>query len=93
VRRCDHREVAESVGIYVIDGGDIRLFANPVDAAASIEGYDAADLDYLGTDGSVWQASVEGPEWGPVTLHRTADSRPDLVTRLEAAGWPVTGED
>jgi hypothetical protein len=82
--------VVEPLVIYVIDGYDIRPFASPEDAAADIEGYDAADQDYLGADGSVWRATVEGPKWGPVTLHRTSDRRPDLVARVAAAGYPVS---
>ena len=79
--------------IYVIEGHDITLYPSPEDAAATIEGFDAADLDYLGIDGSVWRATVEGPEWGPVSLHRAEESRPDLVARLRAAGHTVHGEE
>ncbi len=34
--------------IYVIDGHDVTLYPSPEDAAADIEGYDAAYLNYLG---------------------------------------------
>jgi len=82
-----------ALAIYVVDGHDITLYPSPEDAAAAIEGYDAAELDYLGIDGSVWRATVQGPEWGPVTLHRTDESRPDLVEQVRAAGHIVYGEE
>ena len=55
------------VAVFVIDGHDIDLYPDAEDAAREIEGYDAASLDYFGADGTVYMATVEGPEWGPVT--------------------------
>jgi hypothetical protein len=75
--------------IYVIDGNDISLYASPEAVCADIEGFDAPDLDYVGIDGVVWRATVTGPKWGPVSLHRTDERRPDLVARLRAAGFEV----
>ena len=70
------------VAVFVIDGHDIELYPDAASAAREIEGYDADRLDYFGADGSVYEATVEGPEWGPVTLHRTHDNRLDELIRL-----------
>ena len=61
-------------------------------AAASVEGYDAHDLEYFGADGIVYRATVQGPEWGPVTLHPTRENRLDeLLARLgRLAEWQGT---
>jgi hypothetical protein len=75
--------------IYVIDGNDITLYPSPEAAASDIEGYDALDLDYVGLDGTVWTARVEGPKWGPVTSHQIDDRPPDLVAQLRQAGYEV----
>ena len=71
----------------MIEGHDIDLYPDAKGAAREIEGYDAETLDYIGADGTVYRATVEGPEWGPVTLHRTHDNRLDElihVLRAEA---------
>lgn len=47
-----------------------------------IEGYDAAHMEYFGVDGTVYRASVEGPEWGPVTLHPTEENRREALINL-----------
>ena len=70
------------VAVFVIDGHDIDLYPHAEGAAAVIEGHDALSLDYFGADGIVYMATVEGPEWGPVTLHRTQDNRLDDLVRL-----------
>lgn len=62
------------VAVFVVDGHDIDLYPNAGEAAREIEGYDAHALDYVGADGTVFEAIVDGPEWGPVTLHRTQDN-------------------
>lgn len=85
--------MVEPTGIYVIEGHDISFYPSAEDAVANVEGYDAAVYDYLGTDGSVWRATVEGPAWGPVTLHPTSETRPDLVAQLRAAGYQVNSSD
>lgn len=73
------------VAVFVIDGHDIDLYPDAEGAAHEIEGYDAHALDYFGANGTVYKATVEGPEWGPVTLHRTQDNRlPDLIRLLRA---------
>jgi len=73
------------VAVFVIDGHDIDLYPDAEGAAREIEGYDAVSLDYFGADGTVYMATVEGSEWGPVTLHRTQDNRlDDLVQLLRA---------
>ena len=74
----------------MIEGHDISFYPSAEEAAAQVEGYDAGICDYLGVDGSVWRATVEGPAWGPVTLHRTSETRPDLVAQLRAAGYQVS---
>lgn len=68
--------------VFVIEGHDIDLYPDAVGAAREIEGYDAKDLDYFGADGTVYEASVEGPKWGRVTLNRTQDNRLDDLIRL-----------
>ena len=68
--------------MFVVDGHDIELYPDAEGAAREIEGYDAMSLDYLGADGTVYKATVEGPEWGPITLHRTQDNRLDDLIRL-----------
>ncbi len=70
------------VAVFVIDGHDIDLYPDAERAAREIEGYDAQKLDYFGADGTVYLASVEGPEWGPVTLHRTQENRLDDLIHL-----------
>ena len=73
------------VAVFVIDGHDIDLYPDAEGAAREVEGYDAMRLDYFGADGTVYTATVEGPEWGPVTLHPTQDNRlADLVRLLRA---------
>ncbi len=73
------------VAVFVVDGHDIELYPDAEAAAWEIEGYDATRLDYFGADGTVYKATVEGPEWGPVSLHRTPDNRVgDLVRMLRA---------
>lgn len=73
------------VAVFVVDGHDIELYSDAEGAAREIEGYDAMSLDYFGADGTVYAATVEGPEWGPVTLHRTQDNRLDELIRLVRA--------
>ena len=70
------------VAVFVIDGHDIDLYPDAEGAAREIEGYGATSLDYFGGDGTVYIATVEGPEWGPVTLHPTQDNRLDDLVRL-----------
>ena len=73
------------VAVFVIDGHDIDLYPDAERGAREIEGYDAASLDYFGADGTVYVPTIEGPEWGPVTLHRTQDNRlHDLLQLLRA---------
>jgi hypothetical protein len=68
--------------VFVVDGHDIDLYPDAESAAVEIEGYDAHRLDYFGADGTVYMPTVEGPEWGPVTLHRTSDNRLSYLLRL-----------
>jgi hypothetical protein len=68
--------------VFVVDGHDIELYPDAEGAAREIEGYDAQTSDYFGADGTVYRATVEGPEWGPVTLHRTDANRLDELIRL-----------
>jgi hypothetical protein len=68
--------------VFVIDGHDIELYPDAQRAAREIEGYDATRHDYFGADGTVYVATVEGREWGPVTLHRTEGNRLDDLIRL-----------
>jgi hypothetical protein len=70
------------VPVFVMEGHDIDLYPDSEWAAKEIEGYDAQINDYLGANGTVYIASVEGPEWGPVTLHPTQDNRLDHLVRL-----------
>ena len=73
--------------VFVIDGHDIDLYPDAEGAAREIEGYNAKSLEYFGADGTVYRATVEGPEWGAVTLHRTDINRLDeliLLLRDEA---------
>lgn len=71
--------------VFVMDGHEIDLYADADMAAREIEGYDATSLDYFGADGTVYTATVEGPEWGPVRLHPTQENRlDDLLRRLQA---------
>jgi hypothetical protein len=73
------------VAVFVIDGHDIELYPDAATAASEVEGYDAFDLEYLGADGTVYRAAVDGPDWGPVTLHRTDESRvADLILLLRS---------
>lgn len=68
--------------MFVIDGHDIDLYPDVEGAAREIEGHDAQTLDYVGADGTVYKAIVEGPAWGPVTLHRTDANRLQELIRL-----------
>jgi hypothetical protein len=70
------------VPVFVIDGHDIALYADAERAARGIEGYDATSLDYFGADGTVYEGTVEGPDWGPVTLHPTEEKRLDYLVRV-----------
>lgn len=71
--------------VFVIDGHDIELCPDVDSAAEQIEGYDAMRLEYFGTDGTVYAATVQGAEWGPVTLHATERNRlGDLIRLLRA---------
>jgi hypothetical protein len=70
------------VAVVVIDGHNIDLYPDAEGAAREIEVYDAKQLDYLGADGTVYEATVEGHEWGTVTLHRTQNNRLDDLVRL-----------
>jgi hypothetical protein len=79
------RASAVHVAVFVVDGHDVELYPDVEAAALDVEGYDATDLDYLGADGTVYEATVEGREWGPVPLHRTQENRlEDLVRLLRA---------
>jgi len=71
-----------AVAVFVFEGHDIDLYPDAEGAALEIEGYDAHALDYFGADGTVYKATVEGPEWGPVTLHRTEENRLSDLIRL-----------
>ncbi len=78
-------EEAESMvrgAVFVMEDHDIELYADVEAAARELEGYAAQILDYVGADGTVYMATVEGPEWGPVTLHPTQDNRLDDLVRL-----------
>lgn len=71
--------------VFVMDDHDIELYPDAESAAAAIEGYDAANLAYWGADGTIFKARVEGPQWGPVTLHTTSENRVvELVELLRA---------
>lgn len=78
--------------MFVVDGHDIDMYPNVESAASSVEGYDAKRPDFLGADGTVYEATVEGPEWGPVRLRETDENQlGDLVRLLrgEAAARAV----
>lgn len=82
------------VAVFVVDGHDIDLYPDAQAAALEVEGYDAMSLDYWGADGTVFKATVEGPEWGPVTLHPTQDNRLTHLVQLlraeaESRGFPL----
>src|SRR5437868_6582991 len=65
------------------DAAYVFRFESPGGAAAHVEGYDAADLNYFGSDGTVYRATVEGRQWGPITLHPTPEKRlADLIAGL-----------
>jgi hypothetical protein len=72
------------VPVFVMEGHDIVLYPSAEEAADSVEGFDAFDLEYFGTDGTVYTATVEGPAWGPVTLHPAENRLDELVARLRA---------
>jgi len=85
------------VAVFVVDGHDIELYADAEAAALEVEGYDAMDFNYLGADGTVYEATVEGPEWGPVRLHPTQENRLGylvqlLRTEVEQRGLPLPPE-
>ena len=63
------------VAVFVMDGHDIELYPDAEAAALDVEGYDAMEFNYLGADGTVFRATVEGPEWGPVRLDPTRENR------------------
>ncbi len=67
---------------FVVDGHDIDLYPDAEGAARAIEGYDATSLEYFGADGTVYAATVEGPEWGPVTLLGTQENRLAYLSNL-----------
>lgn len=50
------------VAVFVFEGHDIDLYPDAETAAREIEGYDAGALEYSGADGTIYTASVEGPE-------------------------------
>lgn len=77
--------------VFVVDGHDIELYPDAESAAAEIEGYDAANLEYWGADGTVFDARVEGPEWGRVSLHVTPENRLDELLRLLRAEATARG--
>ena len=68
--------------MFVVEGHDIDLYPDAESAAVQVESYNAMSLDYFGADGTVYKATVEGPQWGPVTLHRTQENRLNDVIRL-----------
>lgn len=69
----------------MIDGRDIELYPDISAAALEIEGYEVAVYECLGTDGSEYEAILEGPEWGPVSLRPTGLNRlPHLIGLLRA---------
>ena len=63
---------------------DVVLYPSAQEAADSVEGFDAFDLEYFGTDGTIYAATVEGQAWGPVTLHPSENRLDELVARLRA---------
>jgi hypothetical protein len=70
------------VGVFVVEGHDIELYEDAEAAALEVESYDASGLAYFGTDGTLYKANIEGPEWGPVRLHRTQENRLEDLVRL-----------
>lgn len=73
------------VAVFVVDGHDIDLFPDADAVALKVEGYDAMSAQYLGADGTVYTATVKGPQWGSVRLLRTQENRlDDLVHLLRA---------
>lgn len=73
--------------VFVIDGHDIELYPDAASAATEAEGYDAPTLDFIGADGTVYEAGIEGPEWGPASLHdsgRNHLTEPVDLLRAEA---------
>lgn len=72
----------ERVTVFVVDGHDIDTYPDAESAAREIEGYDAHTFDYIGADGAVYEATVDGTEWGPVMLSRTDANRFDELVRL-----------
>lgn len=71
------------VPVFVIEDHDIELYPDAESAAAEIEGYDAPQLEFIGADGTLYEAVVDGPEWGPVSLRDTGRNvLPDLTRRL-----------
>lgn len=85
------------VAVFVVDGHDINLYPDAEAPAIEVEGYDALSLNYLGADGTVYKAAVEGPEWGPVTLHPTDENRLAYLVQLlraeaQARGLPLRPE-
>lgn len=79
--RAANGVVSPSCPVFVVEGHDIELYPDPASAAAHVEGYDAPTLDFIGADGTVYEAVVEGPEWGPVALR---DSGRNDLTELVA---------
>ena len=82
------------VAVFVVDHHNIDLYPDAEGAAREIEGYDAMSLDYFGGNGTVYMATLEGPEWGPVT-HPTKDNRLETRPRSRPtdrprrrSGWP-----
>lgn len=70
------------VAVFVVDGHDINLYPYADAAALDVEGYDAMQLEYLGADGTVYKAIVEGPQWAPVRLHRSQENRLEGLIHL-----------
>jgi hypothetical protein len=71
-----------AVAVFVVDEHDIDLYPDADAAALNIEGYDAHGFEYFGADGTVYDAIVDGPKWGPVRLHRTQETRLDELIQL-----------
>lgn len=70
------------VAVFVIDGHDIDIYTDAKRAAREIEGYDASTCDYIGADGTVYEATVEGAEWGHVRLHPTDANRLEELVQI-----------
>ena len=68
--------------VFVVDGHDIDLYPDTESVTLALEGY-AVDLDFVGADGTVYEASVEVPEWGRLRLNPTRENR------LEGLGSPA----